>query len=66
MIIPFAPAALATRHHWRQSKLVGLKISSGSVPSPHSLSVNVLGQNAQKDKIPFHARPVVALLERDC
>src|ERR1700744_1709807 len=43
MMIPAAPAALAIRAHWRQSRAVGLKTASCSVPFPHSRSVKVLG-----------------------
>ena len=42
-MIPFAPASFATRTHWLQSSSVGAKTVGSSLPSPHSLSVKVLG-----------------------
>jgi hypothetical protein len=42
-MIPFAPASFATRTHWLQSSWVGAKTVGSSLPSPHSLSVKVLG-----------------------
>ena len=47
-ITPFAPAAFAVRTHCRQSSSEGLNISAGSVPCPHSRSVNVLGPKWKK------------------
>ena len=47
MITPLKPAARAVAVHWRQSMSVGLKMSSVSVPSPHSAPVKVLGPKWQ-------------------
>ena len=43
MIIPLNPASFAVLAHCLQSRSVGLNMSSGSVPSPHSLPLKVLG-----------------------
>ena len=45
--MPPNPACFATATHWLQSSAVGLKISSVSVPSPHSSPVNVFGPKWQ-------------------
>ncbi len=40
-MMPFMPACLHTRAHWRQSRSEGLNKAGSSLPKPHSWSVYV-------------------------